>query len=107
MDCFETLETVPRLFRTLFGAGRGRLFGDSFGIPGPKDPGDSCKGRAGLQDMTSTTTPLQALSCALCATEQSMFRGRDKGEKAPRKGEEEGWPAKGAKRKKGRMKTGQ
>ena len=25
----------------------------------------------------------------------------------PRKGEEEGWPAKGAKRKKGRVKTGQ
>ena len=25
----------------------------------------------------------------------------------PRKGEEEGWPAKGAKRKKGRAKTGQ
>ena len=52
------------------------------------------------------TAPLQALCCALCSTEQSTFRGGEKGEKVSRKGEEEGWPAKGAKRKKGRVKTG-
>ena len=51
--------------------------------------------------------PLQTLCCALCSTEQSTFRGREKGEKVLRKGEEEGWPAKGAKRKKGCVKTGQ
>ena len=50
---------------------------------------------------------LQALCCALCSTEQSTFRGGEKDKKVPRKGEEEGWPAKGAKRKKGRVKTGQ
>ena len=38
---------------------------------------------------------------------QSTFQGGEKGDKVPRKGEEEGWPAKGAKRKKGRAKTGQ
>ena len=53
------------------------------------------------------TGPLQALCCALCSTEQSTVRGGEKGEKVPRKGEESGWPAKGAKRKKGRVKTGQ
>ena len=53
------------------------------------------------------TAPLQALCCALCSTEQSTVRGGEKGEKVPRKGEEEGWPAKGAKRKKGCVKTGQ
>ena len=40
-----------RLFRTLFGnrsRKAGRLFSDSFGVPGPEGPGDSCKGRAGL-----------------------------------------------------------
>ena len=31
---------------------------------------------------------------------RALFEGEKKGEKAPRKGEEEGWPAKGAKRKK-------
>ena len=46
------------------------------------------------------TAPLQALHCALCSTEQSTFRGGKNGENVPRKGEEEGWPAKGAKRKK-------
>ena len=51
--------------------------------------------------------PLQALRCALSSTEQSTFRGGEKGEKVPRKGKEEGWPAKGAKRKKGRVKTSQ
>ena len=51
--------------------------------------------------------PLQALCCGPCSTEQSTFWGGDKAEKAPRKGEQEGWPAKGAKRKKGRVKTGQ
>ena len=45
------------------------------------------------------TAPLQALHCALCSTEQSTSRGRKNGENVPRKGEEEGWPAKGAKRK--------
>ena len=49
--------------------------------------------------------PLQALLCALYSTEQSTFWEGEKGEKVPRKGEEEGWPAKGAKRKKGRVKT--
>ena len=39
------------------------------------------------------TAPLQAACCALCSTEQSTFWG-------PRKSEEEGCPAKGAKRKK-------
>ena len=38
---------------------------------------------------------------------RALFEGGGKGEKVPRKGEEEGWPAKGAKRKKGRVKTGQ
>ena len=47
---FETPETLPRLFRTLFGP-RGRKapgdsFGDSSKIPGPKGQGDSSKGRA-------------------------------------------------------------
>ena len=46
------------------------------------------------------TAPLQALCCALCSTEQSTFRGGEQGVKVPRKGEEEGWPAKGAKGKK-------
>ena len=53
------------------------------------------------------SAPLQALRSAHCSTEQSTFRGGKKGDNAPRKGEEEGWPAKGAKRKKGRVKTGQ
>ena len=53
------------------------------------------------------TAPLQAVCCAVRSTEKSTFRGGEKGEKAPRKGEEKGWPAKGAKRKKGRVKTGQ
>ena len=44
--------------------------------------------------------PLQALCCALCPTEQSTFLGGEKGEKVPRKGEEEGWPAKGQNGKK-------
>ena len=58
------------------------------------------------------TAPLQAVRCALRSTEQSPFRGgegakmcREKGGK--RRGGEEAWAAKGAKRKKGRMKTGQ
>ena len=43
LDCFEHfLDPGPE--------GRGRLFGDSFGIPGPEGPGDSCKGRPGLQN---------------------------------------------------------
>ena len=37
---------------------------------------------------------------------RALFEG-EKGDKVPRKGEETGWPAKGAKRKKGRVKTGQ
>ena len=53
------------------------------------------------------TAPLQALYCALCSKEQSTFRGGERGEKVPRKGEEEGRPAEGAKSKKGRVKTGQ
>ena len=52
------------------------------------------------------TAPLQDLCCALCSTEQSTFRGGEQGEKVPRKGEEEGWPAEGAKREKGCVKTG-
>ena len=55
----------------------------------------------------SCPPPPKALLCTLFSTEQSTFRGGEKGEKVPRKGEEEGWPAKGAKRKKGRAKTGQ
>ena len=48
-DCFETPETLRRLFQTLFGP-RGRkapgdFFGGSSGIPGPKGAGDSSKGR--------------------------------------------------------------
>ena len=46
------------------------------------------------------TAPLQALCCALRSTEQSTSRGAEKGEKVPRKGEEQGWPAQGEKRKK-------
>ena len=45
--------------------------------------------------------PLPKLCPVLC------FRGGEKGEKAPREGNEEGWPRKGAKRKNGRVKTGQ
>ena len=41
------------------------------------------------------------------STEQSAFRGREKCAKVPRKGEKEGWPAEGAKRKRGCVKTGQ
>ena len=48
--------------------------------------------------------PSSVLSLLLYRTEQ-FWRG-EKGEQVPRKGEEEGWPAKGAKRKKGRVKTG-
>ena len=51
--------------------------------------------------------PLQALLCTLFSTEQSTFRGEEKGEKVPKKGEEEGSPTERAKRKKGRVKTGQ
>ena len=51
------------------------------------------------------TASLQAVCCALPSTEHSTFRGEEQGEKAPRKGEEEGWPVKEAKRKKGRVKT--
>ena len=61
---FETPETVLRLFRTLFGprAGRPRrLFGDSFGIPGPEGPGDSCKARPGLQCLTAKRLALSSL----------------------------------------------
>ena len=46
------------------------------------------------------TAPPQALCCGLCSTEQSTVRGGRKGEKVPRKGEEEGWPAKGGKKEK-------
>ena len=53
------------------------------------------------------TAAFQALCCALCSTEQSTFRGGEKGQKVSRKGEEEGWPAKGAKKKKGHLKIGQ
>ena len=45
-DCFET---VSDTFWTPGPEGPDRLFGDSFGIPGPEGPGDSCKGRPGLQ----------------------------------------------------------
>ena len=44
--------------------------------------------------------PLRALRCALCSTEESTFRGGEKGENVLRKGQEEGWPSKGAKKKK-------
>ena len=54
------------------------------------------------------TAPLQALCCVpLALQNRALFEEVRKGEKVPRKGEEEGWPAKGAKRKKGRVKTGQ
>ena len=55
----------------------------------------------------ASCTPLQTVRCALCSTQQSTFRERQRGKKAMRKGEEEGWAAKGAKRKKGRVRTGQ
>ena len=45
-DCFET---VSDTFWSSGPEGPRRLFGDSFGIPGPEGPGDSCKGWAGLQ----------------------------------------------------------
>ena len=45
-DCFET---VSDTFWTPWLEGPGGLFGDSFQIPGPEGPGDSCKGRPGLQ----------------------------------------------------------
>ena len=53
----------------------------------------------------SCPSPSSALYPFLYRTEH--FSRGEKGEKVPRKGEEEGWPAKGAKRKKGRAKTGQ
>ena len=71
-----------------------------------------CRFREGISfpnffgEVHPETAHLQALCCALGSTEQSTFRGGEKGEKVPREGEEEGWPAKGAKRKKGRAKTG-
>ena len=50
--------------------------------------------------------PLSKL-CAvpLALQDETLFEWR-KGRKAPRRRKEEGWPAKGAKRKKGRLKTG-
>ena len=51
--------------------------------------------------------PCKLFAVPLALQKKALFRGGDKGEKVPRKGEEEGWPAKGAKRKKGRVKTGQ
>ena len=50
-------------------------------------------------------SPSSAL-CPLLYRTEHFSRGEN-GENVPRKGEEEGWPAKGAKRKKGRVKTGQ
>ena len=38
---------------------------------------------------------------------RAFFEGKKRGEKVPRQGQEEGRPTKGAKRKKGRVKTGQ
>ena len=52
------------------------------------------------------TAPLQALYCALCYGAERFLRGRT-GRKGAQKREEEGWPVEGAKRKKGRVKTGQ
>ena len=56
---------LRRLFRDCFGhfwtpgpEGSGRLFGDSFRIPGPLGPGDSCKGWPGLQPQAHITAPL-------------------------------------------------
>ena len=46
------------------------------------------------------TAPMQAQCSALRSTEQSAFRGREKGAKVPRKDEKNGWPAKGQKVKK-------
>ena len=52
--------------------------------------------------------PLSKLcSVPISLQNRALFERGEKGEKVPRKGEEEGWPAKGAKRKKGRAKTGQ
>ena len=52
--------------------------------------------------------PLSKLcAAALCSTEWSTFRGGEQGEEGPGKGVEEEWPAKGAKRKEGRVKTSQ
>ena len=42
----ETVSRQSPEFRTLFGPGPN----DSFGIPGPEGPGDSCKGQPGLQE---------------------------------------------------------
>ena len=50
-------------------------------------------------------SPSSAL-CPLLYRTEHVSRGKN-GKNVPRKGEEEGWPAKGAKRKKGRVKTGQ
>ena len=52
--------------------------------------------------------PLSKL-CAvpLALQNRALLGGGEKGEKVPRKGAEEGWPTKGAKRKKGRVKAGQ
>ena len=63
---FETPESLPRLFRTLLGPwGRnapGDSFGDSSGIPGPKGPGDSSKGRTVSQPLWSKR-PDSELDC--------------------------------------------
>ena len=54
---------------------------------------------------SSCPSPSSAVCPLLYRTEN--FRGRGKSEKVPREGMQEGWPAKAAKRKKGRVKTGQ
>ena len=66
-DCFETPETLLRLFGTVFGhlgqKAPGDSFGDSMGIWGPKGSGDSCKGQAGPQGYLSG---VQFLACPTC-----------------------------------------
>ena len=50
----------------------------------------------GSGEVHPETAPLQALCCALRSTEMSTFGGGAKGKKVPKKAEEEGWQAKGA-----------
>ena len=50
-----------------------------------------------FKQISTETAPLQVL---WLYTTEHFLRG-EKGDKVPRKGEEDGWPTKGAKRKKG------
>ena len=85
-----------------------------------REPGEGRRGAPGtvpLQNPEVTARKARLRNADLCprilgtrftnSTEQSTFQGGHRDEKVPRKRGEKGWPAKRAKRKKGRVKTGQ